>query len=112
LPEIIDLNAITNSSLVVDREIPWNRDPYRPVNVDLTTDPGAKQSQQPAPQAPQLTWDETQEGLSQFPKKATKQLPARPLGSASIRSDVESTSHPMVTTILGERRNCRRLEVF
>jgi hypothetical protein len=97
LPEIIDLNAITNSSLLVNCEIPRNRDPNRTVNTNLATDPGAKESQQPAPQAPQLAWDETQEGLSQFPEEATEQLPARPLGGTSIGSDVEPISHSTVT---------------
>ena len=61
--------------------------------TNLTTDLGAKEPQQPAPQTPELTWDETQNRLCQLPEEATEQLPARPLGGTSIGSNVEPISH-------------------
>lgn len=63
LPEIVDLYAVTNRSLVVDREIPRNRDSNRPVDAHVTTDSGTKKPQRPAPHAPKLARDKTQDRL-------------------------------------------------
>ena len=44
LSEIIDPHAITDSGLICDGEVPWNRDPNSRMDTDLATDPRAEQS--------------------------------------------------------------------
>jgi hypothetical protein len=56
-PKTIDLDVVTDRDLILDPKIPWNRDPNRPVNMDLATEMSAKEPQQTAPHTPELAWD-------------------------------------------------------
>src|SRR5690625_997683 len=94
--QVIHQRMLADRAPVADRQVPWEVNYGRLVDVDATPDVRTKQPQQPPPPAEGDARAETEQQLAPTPEHATNELRARIFASRAVLCDVE-VAHPSTT---------------